>query len=197
MPPHDDPHAAPLPSGAPHVDSRSALQPDEIAMLDESLRLLGSRTDRMVGYFYAAIFLEAPELRSLFPAAMDQQRDRFFRALTGAVRHFAEPDRLVPMLHRLGRDHRKFGVRAEDYDVVGRALISTLRRFGDDIWVPELDQAWQRAYGYMADTMLDGAREAATTQPAWWRGEIVAHERRAPDLALLVIRPDRPYDYEP
>ena len=166
-------------------------------MLDESLRLLGSRTDRMVGYFYAAIFLEAPELRSLFPAAMDQQRDRFFRALTGAVRHFAEPDWLVPMLHRLGRDHRKFGVRAEDYDVVGRALISTLRRFGDDIWVPELDQAWQRAYGYMADTMLDGAREAATTQPAWWRGEIVAHERRAPDLALLVIRPDRPYDYEP
>ena len=81
MPPHDDPHAAPLPSGAPHVDSRSALQPDEIAMLDESLRLLGSRTDRMVGYFYAAIFLEAPELRSLFPAAMDQQRDRFFRTI--------------------------------------------------------------------------------------------------------------------
>lgn len=173
------------------------LQSEDIAMLDESLRLLGPRTERMVEYFYASVFLEAPELRSLFPAAMDQQRDRFFRALTGAVRHFAEPERLLPMLHRLGRDHRKFGVRAEDYDVVGAALVSTLRRFGADIWVPELEAAWTRAYAIMARTMLEGAREAAATQPAWWRGEIVAHERRAPDLALLVIRPDRPYDYTP
>jgi NAD(P)H-flavin reductase/hemoglobin-like flavoprotein len=193
MPPHDDPHAAPLPSGPAIVD----LEADEIAMLDESLRLLGDRTDRLVGYFYAAIFLEAPELRSLFPAAMDAQRDRFFRALTGAVGHFSEPERLTSMLHQLGRDHRKFGVRNEDYDVVGRALITALRQFGDDIWVPELEKAWVRAYDAMARTMIEGAQEAAATQPAWWRGEIVAHERRAPDLALLVIRPDRPYDYAP
>jgi NAD(P)H-flavin reductase/hemoglobin-like flavoprotein len=193
MPPHDDPHAAPRPGGAPDVD----LGPEEIAMLDESLRLLGNRTDRMVAAFYAAVFLEAPELRSLFPAAMEEQRDRFVRALTRAVRHLAEPERLVPMLHRLGRDHRKFGVRPQDYDVVGRALVATLRRFGDDIWVPELEHAWQRAYRIMADTMLEGARDAAATQPAWWRGEIVVHERRAPDLAVLVIRPDRPYDYSP
>jgi NAD(P)H-flavin reductase/hemoglobin-like flavoprotein len=197
MPPHDDPHAAPLPSGAPHVDPRTALHADEIAMLEESLRLLEDRADRLVGYFYAAIFLEAPQLRSLFPAAMDTQRDRLFRALTGAVGHFSEPDRLVPMLQQLGRDHRKFGVRSEDYDVVGRALITALRQFGEGIWVPELETAWIKAYEIMSQTMIDGARAAASSQPAWWRGEIVAHERRAPDLALLVIRPDRRYDYNP
>ena len=43
--------------------------------------------------------------------------------------------------------------------------------------------------------MIEGAQEAATRQPAWWRGEIVAHERRADDIAVLVVRPDRPYDY--
>lgn len=193
MPQHDDPHAAPKPRGASHFD----LGGDEIAMLEESLRLLGDRADRMLGHFYASLFLEAPELRSLFPAAMDAQRDRFFRALTGAVAHLSEPERLAAMLHQLGRDHRKFGVRGEDYDAVGRALIAALRQFGGDIWVPELEDAWVRAYDAMARTMIEGARDAAAHQPAWWRGEIVAHERRAPDLAVLVIRPDRPYDYEP
>ena len=192
MPQHDEPDAADHLPDHPSFD----LQADEIAMLDESLRLLGDRTDRMLGDFYAALFLEAPELRALFPVSMAEQRDRFFRALTGAVRHFSEPEQLVAMLHRLGRDHRRFGVRPEDYDVFGRALISALRRHGEDIWVPELEDAWVRAYRAMADTMIDGGREAANHQPAWWRGEIVAHERRAPDLAVLVIRPDRPYDYE-
>ena len=96
-------------------------------MLEESLRLLEGQADRLMGHFYAALFLEAPHLRSLFPVAMDGQRDRFFRALTGVVAHLREPERLSAMLHHLGRDHRKFGVRAEDYDRVGGALITALR----------------------------------------------------------------------
>jgi NAD(P)H-flavin reductase/hemoglobin-like flavoprotein len=171
------------------------LHEDEIGMLEESLRLLEGQADRLMGHFYAALFLEAPQLRSLFPVAMEGQRDRFFRALTGVVAHLREPDRLSVMLRHLGRDHRKFGARTEDYDRVGRALIKALRTFGADVWVPELESAWVRAYEVMASAMLAGAQEAAEHEPAWWRGEIVAHERRAPDLAVLVVRPDRPYDY--
>jgi hemoglobin-like flavoprotein len=54
------------------------LTDDEIGLLDESLRLVGDRSDRVIGYFYAALFVEAPHLRALFPAAMDTQRDRLF-----------------------------------------------------------------------------------------------------------------------
>ncbi|HET9944823.1 MAG TPA: globin domain-containing protein, partial [Actinomycetes bacterium] len=166
---------SPVQTGAGYPSAE--LHEDEIGMLEESLRLLEGQADRLVGYFYAALFLEAPHLRALFPAAMDGQRDRFFRALTGVVAHLREPERLSPMLRHLGRDHRKFGVRAEDYDVVGGALITALRRFGDDVWVPELEAAWVRAYELMAGTMLAAAREAAVHEPAWWRGEVVAHER--------------------
>jgi NAD(P)H-flavin reductase len=173
------------------------LDDDEIGLLDESLRLVEDQSDRVVGYFYAALFVEAPHLRALFPAAMDVQRDRLFRALTGAVRNLATPDRLVEMLGQLGRDHRKYGVRPEHYDAVGRALVTALRRYAEDVWVPELEAAWEKAYRVMAEIMMEGAREAATREPAWWRGEIVAHERRADDLAVLVVRTDRPYDYEP
>ena len=173
------------------------LSDDEIGLLDESLRLIGDRSDRVIGYFYAALFVEAPELRALFPAAMDTQRDRLFRALTGAVRGLADPERLVPMLEQLGRDHRKYGVRPEAYDFVGRALISSLRKHTEDVWVPELEEAWTKAYALMAEIMQDGARDAATREPAWWKGDVVAHERRSDDLAVLLVRTDRPYDYAP
>lgn len=182
----EDPHAVP-----------QYLDDDEIGLIDESLRLLRDQADRVIGYFYAAMFVEAPQLRSLFPAAMDAQRDRFFRALTDAVSNLAAPDRLTEMLEGLGRDHRKYGVRAEHYDVVGRALISALRHHHEQIWVPELEAAWLKAYGVMAGLMIEGAGAAAGREPAWWRGEIVAHERRSDDLAVLVVRTDRPYDYEP
>lgn len=182
MPPHEEPNAA-------------TLHDDDLGMLDEHLRLLGDLSDRVINYFYASLFLEAPQLRALFPAAMDAQRDRFFRALTGSVRTLADPDRFVPMFQQLGRDHRKYGVRPEHYDVVGRALITALRYHGEDYWVPELEAAWQRAYTVMARTMLEGASEAATREPAWWKGEIVAHERRADDIAVIIVRTDRPYEY--
>jgi NAD(P)H-flavin reductase/hemoglobin-like flavoprotein len=180
------------PDAVPHI-----LDADELGLVDESLRLLGDQVDRVIGYFYAALFVEAPQLRSLFPAAMDTQRDRLFRALTGAVSNMAAPERLTEQLRALGRDHRKYGVRAEHYDVLGRALITALRHHHQDVWVPELEAAWLKAYGVMADLMIEGASEAATREPAWWKGEIVAHERRCDDLAVLVVRTDRPYDYEP
>src|ERR671912_518707 len=153
MPQHHDPHAAPDPLADPltgpwseppwtepvNVEpavelttpvrpeaelSRVELHDDEIGMLEESLRLLEGQADRLMGHFYAALFLEAPHLRALFPVAMEGQRERFFRALTGVVAHLREPERLSVMLRHLGRDHRKFGARTEDYDRVGRALVT-------------------------------------------------------------------------
>lgn len=173
------------------------LDDDEIGLIDESLRLVSDRADQVVNYFYAALFVEEPQLRNLFPAAMDVQRDRLFKALTGAVRHFCDPQRFATFMGQLGRDHRKFGVRAEHYGMVKRALIVALRRHLEGYWVPELERAWERAYDAMAEAMLRGAQEAAAAQPAWWKGEIVAHERRCDDLAVLLVRTDRPYDYEP
>ena len=168
---------------------------EDVALLEENLRLIEDRSDRVINYFYASLFLESPALRSLFPAAMDAQRDRLFRALVDAVRNIGDVDSFVPMLQQLGRDHRKYGVRTEDYASFGRALITALEHYSEDVWVPELEDAWVRAYGYIANTMIEGANLAAAKEPAWWRAEIVDHDRRADDIAVITVRPDQPYSY--
>jgi NAD(P)H-flavin reductase/hemoglobin-like flavoprotein len=168
---------------------------EDAALLEENLRLIEDRSDRVINYFYATLFLESPELRSLFPAAMDAQRDRLFRALMSAVRNLGDAELFEPRLAQLGRDHRKYGVHVDDYQAFGRALITALERYSEDVWVPELEDAWRRAYAHMANTMIEGATQAAATEPAWWRADIVAHERRAEDIAVITLRPDRPYPY--
>src|SRR4051794_8107938 len=144
-------------------------------------------------YFYSHLFLSHPEARALFPVSMAHQRDRLFAALGDVVARVDDLDALVPILQQLGRDHRKFGTLAAHYPAVGASLLATLEHF-DDEWTPELAKSWSEAYDVVATVMIQAADEAAE-EPAWWDADIVGHERRTIDVAVLQLRPRARYDY--
>jgi len=144
-------------------------------------------------YFYSHLFLSHPETRELFPVSMAHQRDRLFAALGDVVARVDDLDALVPILQQLGRDHRKFGTVAAHYPAVGSSLLATLEHF-DDAWSPELAKDWTEAYTLVAEVMIAAADEAAE-QPAWWDADVVGHDRRTLDVAVLQIRPRKRYDY--
>ena len=144
-------------------------------------------------YFYSHLFLSHPETRQLFPVSMAHQRDRLFSALGDVVARVDDLDALVPILQQLGRDHRKFGTVAAHYPAVGASLLATLEHF-DDEWTPELAKDWTEAYTLVAEVMI-AAADAATEQPAWWDADVVGHDRRTIDVAVLQVRPRARYDY--
>ncbi len=144
-------------------------------------------------YFYSHLFLSHPETRAMFPVSMAHQRDRLFSALGDVVARVDDLDSLVPILQQLGRDHRKFGTLAAHYPAVGASLLATLEHF-DDQWSPELAKHWTEAYTLVAEVMVAAAEEAAE-QPAWWDADVVGHETRAIDVAVLLLRPRARYDY--
>jgi NAD(P)H-flavin reductase len=146
-------------------------------------------------YFYSHLFLSHPETRQLFPVSMAHQRDRLFAALGDVVARVDDLDALVPILQQLGRDHRKFGTLSAHYPAVGGSLLATLEHF-DDEWSPELAKDWTEAYTLVAEVMIEAA-DAAAEQPAWWEADVVAHERRTIDVAVLQVRPRARYDYLP
>jgi len=146
-------------------------------------------------YFYSHLFLSHPETRKLFPVSMAHQRDRLFQALGDVVARVDDLDALVPILQQLGRDHRKFGTVAEHYPAVGASLLATLQHF-DEGWTPELAQDWTAAYQLVAQVMVEAA-DGAADQPAWWEAEVVSHERRTFDVAVLQLRPSTELPYEP
>jgi len=175
------------------VDSIVADVSDLQRLLKESWILVEEQQERLAGSFYARIFLKQPAIRDLFPLTMDVQRARLLGAIVGAIQSVDDPDRFDEYLRSLGRDHRKFNVVAEQYEVVGAALIESLRAFAKDQWTPEYDQAWRDAYDVIARKMVAGAE--SDCNPAWWHAEVTMHERRARDIAVMTIKPLQQLNY--
>jgi hemoglobin-like flavoprotein len=163
-------------------------------LLKESWALVEEQQDKLASYFYARMFLSNPQLRELFPVQMDVQRARLLGAIVTAVQSVDDPERFDDYLRSLGRDHRKFHVTAEQYDVVGAALMEALRTFAGGEWSPEYDQAWRDAYAVIARKMISAAEDDADNPP-YWHAEVLFHERRSRDIAVLTVRPLQPVEF--
>ncbi|MFJ9849177.1 globin domain-containing protein [Streptomyces sp. NPDC101150] len=151
--------------------------------------------DKVTSYFYALLFVQHPDLRALFPASMDTQRDRLFKALLTAAKHVDDADILTDYLSHLGRGHRKYGTMPDHYPAVGECLLSALSRYATSSWSQETEAAWVRAYTAISQIMIDAAAENEAIAPAWWQAEVVSHELRTPDTAVVTVRPDQPYPF--
>jgi NAD(P)H-flavin reductase/hemoglobin-like flavoprotein len=162
-------------------------------VLKESWTLVEEHQDELANYFYARMFLADPALRDLFPVQMDLQRARLLGALVTAMQTIDDPERFDTYLRALGRDHRKYRVDWMHYGTVGLALLESLRHFAGEQWSPAYEQAWQDAYRAMARKMLAGAQE--DTHPPFWIADVVAHERRSRDIAVITVRPRQPLDF--
>lgn len=153
--------------------------------------------DEVPLFFYSHLFLSRPELRSMFPVSMSAQRDKLFGALGRLVSSVDQFEENTAFLEQLGRDHRRFSVVADHYTTVGASLVATLEHFLGAAWTPELAADWTEAYGKIAKVMVHAADEAADTSPPWWVADVVGIEHRTLDVAVLQVRPQRPYAYKP
>ena len=165
--------------------------------LKKNWSLVAAHGDQVPLYFYSTLFLTHPETRDMFGMNMAAQRDKLVSALGTVVSNVDTIDQVVPHLQQLGRDHRKFGALREHYPAVGQALLATLEHFSGQHWTPAVAADWSAAYEIVADTMADAAERAASTEPAWWDAEIIAHDRRDLDTAIITVDPGDRLDYLP
>ncbi|GAA3740310.1 globin domain-containing protein [Salinactinospora qingdaonensis] len=166
-------------------------------LIEETFAYIDNDRERAIGYFYGRLFAANPGVRSMFPPAMDVQRDRLFTALTAIVRNLDNAETLNSFLSHLGRDHRKFGVEPHHYEAVGSALVATLRRFAAPAWSQEAERAWLAAYQLAARMMIEAAEEHSAWAPPWWHADVIGLERPQRHLARLTLRPNQGYSYLP
>ncbi|MFJ2646011.1 globin domain-containing protein [Streptomyces sp. NPDC087420] len=193
-PPPESPAPVPAPVRAAVTVEDPNASPDAI-LIRRTLGEIGPVADQVTSYFYALLFVRHPDLRSLFPVAMDAQRDRLLKALLTAAEHMDSPAVLTDYLRQLGRGHRKYGTQATHYPAVGEALIGALTRYATNTWDEETEGAWVRTYTTISQIMIDAAAENERHAPAWWQAEVVSHELRTSDIAVVTVRPDQPYPF--
>jgi len=182
-----------LTADLPSVGEPRSAESRMVQLIRTSFAAAEPQADELGRFFYATLFLRAPETRELFPVNMEVQRSRLLRALVHVVQMVDQPDDLVPFLEQLGRDHRKFGVFAEHYDAVGMALRTAIASFAGSAWTPEVEQAWTDAYDIVAGAMRTAAD--AEQGPASWLGRVCGHRRIGWDLAMITVQSSEPIPY--
>lgn len=186
-----DAERVPVQRLAPAFEEGSA----DAVLIRRTMAEISPVADKVTSYFYALLFVRHPDLRALFPAAMDLQRERLLKALLLVAEHLDDTALLMDHLQNLGRGHRKYGTRAEHYPALGECLIGALSTYAAAVWSPETEAAWVRAYTKISQVMIDAAAVDELQSPAWWQAEVVTHDLRTPDVAVLTVRPDQPYPF--
>jgi NAD(P)H-flavin reductase/hemoglobin-like flavoprotein len=169
----------------------------DITRLKSSFARIAMHGDEVPLHFYSDLFLRHPETRPMFPVSMQAQRAHLVDALVRVVSSVDNADSLTAFLRDLGRGHRKFGTLAEHYDAVGASLLATFAHFSGEAWDADLEAEWRGAYGLIAEVMTAAAQEDEQQHPAYWAGTVVAHERRAFDVAVLTVATEPRLEFLP
>ena len=127
------------------------------ALVQTSFAQVRPIADAAAALFYRRLFELDPTLQPLFKGDMNEQGRKLMEMLRLAVKGLDRPEALLPALAALGRRHAGYGVNKHDYETVGEALLWTLKQGLGPSFTPDVREAWEAVYGFVAGAMREAA----------------------------------------
>ena len=138
-----------------------ALTPDQKEMVRSTWALVVPMQEEAARLFYGRLFEIDPSTRSLFAGTdMSEQGKKLMQTINVAVAGLERLDRIKPAVEDLGRRHVSYGVKDEQYESVGEALLWTLGQGLGERFTPAVEEAWAETYGTLAALMKDATAKA-------------------------------------
>ena len=135
------------------------LTPEQKQLVRSTWALVKPIQEDAARLFYGKLFEIDPSTKPLFASTdMAKQGKKLMQTIGVAVAGLERLDAILPAVEALGRRHVGYGVREEQYESVGMALLWTLRQgLGEDDFTPEAEEAWAETYGALASLMKSAA----------------------------------------
>jgi hemoglobin-like flavoprotein len=133
------------------------MTPDQIELVQESFAKVAPISEQAAVMFYDRLFEIAPQVKSLFPSDMSEQRRKLMATLAIVVGGLSRLESILPAASSLATRHVAYGARPEHYPVVGQALLWTLAKGLGKDWTPEVAAAWTAAYNTLSAFMINQA----------------------------------------
>ena len=134
-----------------------SLTSQQIALVQSTFRTVQPMGETAAQIFYKRLFEIEPATAALFKGDMKQQGRNFMQVLAVAVGGLSNMSTLTPMVQQLGLRHAGYGVRAEHFDSVRKALLWTLALVLQDAYTDDVRAAWATAYAMLAGVMKEAA----------------------------------------
>lgn len=130
---------------------------DQVTMVQESFKKVVPIAGTAADLFYNRLFEIAPDVRSLFPDDLSDQKKKLIAMLATAVTNLDKLDTIVPAVESLGKRHATYGVTDKMYEPVGAALLWTLEQGLGSDFTPPVRAAWTQTYVTLAGVMQKAA----------------------------------------
>ncbi|GIE75732.1 hypothetical protein Aph02nite_16820 [Actinoplanes philippinensis] len=189
-----------LPGPGPH---RDGMDPADDAALRDTQRLLSTSLtfaggpEEVAGRLWHALQQAQPGLLGSLPGGPDGQRAQLARAITWLVHTMDDPPALVTGCSALGAALAECGLQWNQLHLVGAALAESMRTgMAPGAWRQDFDQAWRWTWQHTYEWIVHGGTLTAY-QPTVWDTEVVEHDLRRDDLAVVRLRPFLPMPYRP
>jgi hemoglobin-like flavoprotein len=114
--------------------------------------------DEAAELFYNRLFEIAPDTKNLFKSTdMKMQGQKLLQTLAVVIVGLDNLEAITDSVQALAKRHVAYGVKAEDYQAVGQALIWMLGEVLKEDFTDEAKDAWVAIYGLVANTAIDAA----------------------------------------
>lgn len=137
------------------------------AIVHATVPVLEAHGETLTCHFYQRMFRENPEVRAFFNPA-HQRSGGQQQALAGAIcayaRHIEDPSALAGAIELIAQKHASLGIRPEHYPIVGENLLASIREVLGDAADDELIEAWEAAYGVLAEVFVEREAEIYAEQ---------------------------------
>ena len=129
------------------------MTPQQIDLVQSSFKKVVPIAGTAADLFYGRLFEIAPEVRTMFPDDLTEQKKKLMVMLAIAVTNLHKLDTILPSVQALGARHKGYGVTATHYAPVGAALLWTLEKGLGPDFTPEVKAAWTETYNALAGVM--------------------------------------------
>ena len=142
------------------------MTPEQVKLVQDSFAKVAPIAGTAADLFYDRLFTIAPEVRSLFPSDLAEQKKKLMQMIATAVTNLHHVERIIWAVEDLGRRHASYGVTAKHYEPVGAALLWTLEQELGADFTPPVKAAWTETYMTLAGVMQKGASMAPVAASA-------------------------------
>lgn len=150
------------------------LTQSEIDLVKGTIPVLESANTAITEHFYQRMFEHNPELKHIFNLqnqTSGAQQSALFNAVLAYAKNIDNLEVLQQAVGRIANKHTSLNIQPEHYPIVGHHLIETFRELTGDLFTPELEAAWGKAYQQLANVFIgvegDLYQQSAAKQGGW------------------------------
>mmetsp|Transcript_44014 Transcript_44014/g.71628 ORF Transcript_44014/g.71628 Transcript_44014/m.71628 type:complete len:372 (+) Transcript_44014:218-1333(+) len=145
------------PSDKPAAAAQQLFTEAQIKLVRDSWVLVVPSMEAHASKFYSKVFELAPAALAIFAVSDLKVQGRLtFEAIDYCVKRLDDGHTVGNFLKELGRRHARYGVEPAHFNVVGDALIWTLKKGLGAGFTPEVEFAWVAVYSVINTVMLEG-----------------------------------------